>query len=172
MATKLTYKPKMQRCSCCGEEKPLSEFYTQAYTGIPTQQCKTCINVKRSVQRHKDRHSKFISKEKQRSMQSVDYSLSDWRDSMLHFGGRCAYCGAPEGRAKASKFDREHFVPLSRGGETLRHNIGPACRACNRGRGNKKIADWYRDQPFWTQERENKIIQWIGPDAAKVEGLK
>lgn len=171
MAIKLSYTPKTQVCTCCGVEKPLSEFYTQAYTGLPTSQCKTCINVKRSVQRHKDKHGKFVSKEKLRSMEVVDYALDDWRDAMLHFAGCCAYCGKPEGRAKSDKFDREHFVPLSRGGTTQRSNIGPACRKCNRGRGNKPIAHWYREQEFWSKEREEKIVQWIGPEAAKVEGL-
>ena len=166
----LHYTPKTKVCSCCGVEKPLSEFYTQAYTGEPTNQCKTCINVKRAVMRHKDKHGKFVSKEKCRSMEEVDYELSDWRDAMLHFGGGCCYCGVAEGRARAAKFDREHFVPLSRGGKTVRSNIGPACRKCNRGRGNRKLFDWYYTQDFCTPERVNKIVEWIGVEAAREEG--
>lgn len=167
---KLHYTPKTQKCSCCGKVKPLTEFYKQAYTGLPTAQCKECINIKRSVQRHKDKHGKFVSKEKCRSMETVDYELKDWLDAMLHFNGRCCYCGVQEGRAKAAKFDREHFVPLSRGGKTVRTNIGPACRKCNRGRGNRKLFEWFREQPFYTTEREEKIVEWIGIDAAREEG--
>lgn len=167
---KLNYTPKLYECSCCHKMKPESEFYRQSYTNELTSQCKTCINVKRSVQRHKAKHGKFVSKEKCRGMEDVNYDLGDWRDAMLHFGGCCAYCGKPEGRAKADKHDREHFVPLSRGGRTTRENIGPACRKCNRGRGNKPLFEWYRKQPFWTAEREEKIRQWIGDGNSDKEG--
>ena len=167
---RLNYKPRLYECSCCHQLKPASEFYKQSYTGALNSQCKTCVNVKRSVVRHKDKHGKFVSKEKRRNMEEVDYGLNDWRDAMLHFHGECAYCGRPEGRAKADKFDREHFVPLSRGGRTERSNIGPACRKCNRGRGNKPLFEWFREQPFWSREREQRIVKWIGEEAAKLEG--
>lgn len=168
---KLSYNPPKQVCVCCGEEKPLTEFYRQSYTGEPTAQCKTCINVKRSVVRHKSKHGKFVSKEKIRDAGSaVMYDLKDWRDAMLHFGGGCCYCGVPEGRSKASKFDREHLVPLSRGGHVTRENIVPACRHCNRGRGNRKLFEWFRAQEFWTAVQEMKIVKWMGEEAARKEG--
>lgn len=154
-------KPKMQTCSCCGIEKPLDEFYKQSITGLPTGQCKTCINVKRSVVRHKAKHGKFISKERQRSMDEPNYSLDDWRDAMIHFGGQCPICGKVEGRAKKAKFDRDHIVPLSKGGKTVRSNIMPCCPTCNRGRGNKEMFEWFRQQPTWTREREMKIREWM-----------
>lgn len=40
------------------------------------------------------------------------------------FGGACAYCPAP-----ADTWD--HLVPVSKGGQTIRGNIVPACRSCN-----------------------------------------
>ena len=157
-------------CSCCNTAKPLSEFYTQSYTQVLSNQCKTCINVKRSVERNKAKHGKFVSKEKIRGMEAVDYDLKDWRDAMLFFSGGCCYCGVKEGRAKADKFDREHLVPLSRGGKAVRVNIVPACRKCNRGRGNKKLFEWYRAQPFYSREAEEKIVKWMGITAAEAEG--
>ena len=65
---RLSYTPKLRECSCCHQLKPVSEFYRQSYTGEPSSQCKTCTNVKRSVVRHKDKHGKFVSKEKRRNM--------------------------------------------------------------------------------------------------------
>lgn len=168
----LHYTPKLYECSCCHEMKPACDFYKQAYTGIRYNECKTCNKIKRSVQRNRAKHGKFVSKEKRRSMEEVNYELKDWRDAMLHFGGQCAYCGRPEGRARADRFDREHFVPLSRGGRTVRSNIGPACRKCNRGRGNKPLFTWFREQPFWSSEREQRIVKWIGEDAARTEGYE
>lgn len=148
-------------CSCCGKTKPLDEFYKQSYTELPTDQCKVCINVKRSVVRHKAKHGKFLSKERQRSMEEPNYSLQDWADAMIHFGGECPICGVKEGRGKKSKFDRDHIVPISKGGKTIRSNIMPCCSACNRGRGNKEIISWFRQRPTWTQEREDLILAWM-----------
>ena len=148
-------------CSCCGKEKPLTDFYLQSYTGVPSNQCKECTKIKKSVVRQKTRISKFVSKEKIRNMEAVDYTLSDWRDAMIHFGGKCCYCGKSEGRSKKSRFDKEHFLPISMGGKTVRSNIGPCCPTCNRARGNKPLLEWYRQQEFWTQEREDRIKAWI-----------
>ena len=152
---------KMRKCTCCGRLKPVGEFYTQSYTGIPTNQCKVCINTKRSVVRHKSKHGKFISKEKQRNFEKPDYDLKDWMDAMLHFGGECPICGCTEGRSKKAKFDRDHIIPLSKGGKTVRNNIMPCCPKDNRARGNRDIFEWFRTQPTWTQEREDRIVAWM-----------
>lgn len=158
---KIVYNPQLRTCKCCGEAKPLSEFYLQSYTGEFTAQCKTCINVKRSVVRNKQRHNKFVSKEKQRTSETVEFPLADWKAIMLHFGGLCAYCGKPEGRSKKDKHDRDHIIPLSRGGKTERHNIICACAKCNRSRGNKEWFDWYIKQPFYSADKAARIQAWI-----------
>lgn len=152
----------VKECSCCGLTKPISEFYRESYTDKISNQCKVCVNTKRRVQRDKAKHSKFVSKEKQRDMvDELDYALVDWRDAMIHFGGSCAFCGKPEGRAKADKLDRDHVVALSRGGKTERKNIIPACRKCNRGRGNKDWKQWFEEQDFYTVERCKRIRAWV-----------
>lgn len=158
----LHYTIPTKICSCCDQAKPITEFYTQTGTGLPSNQCKECTNIKRSVVRSKARHGKFVSKEKQRSMEAVMFPIKDWQESMLHFRGGCCYCGQKEGRAKADKFDHEHFVALSHGGKTVKNNIAPACRKCNRSRGNKDLWTWFRAQPSYTVEREERIRQWMG----------
>lgn len=152
----------MYKCTCCGREKPESEYGRQSYTGARTLQCKVCIDVKRAVKRHEERHYKFISKEKNREMTSrINYTVDDWRDAMIFFEGRCCYCGAKEGRAAASRHDREHLIPISMGGKTTRANVVPACRRCNRARGNKPLREWYSAQPWYTTERYRRILQWM-----------
>ena len=157
---KLQYTPKLYVCSCCGEAKPASEYYRQSYTGQLAGQCKICTNVKRAVKRHKAKHGKFVSKEKARAMEDVNYTLQDWTDAMIHFGGCCAFCGKPEGRGAANKHDRDHLIPLSKGGKAERRNIVPACRQCNRGRGNRDWLEWFKDQEFWSVARAKKIAAW------------
>lgn len=169
-AVRLSYSMPTQVCSCCGVEKPLSEYYLAAYTGLPAKQCKECTLIKRRAERQAAKTGKFVSKEKLRNFGAVEYTNDDWKDALLHFRGVCCYCGRHEGRAKDARFDREHFVPLSRGGKTVRNNIGPACRKCNRGRGNAPLFRWFRSQPFWTAQQEALIVAWIGQEAATKEG--
>ena len=160
----LVYTPKTKVCSCCGAAKPVAEFYAQSITGIPSAQCKECVNIKRSVVRNRRRHNKFVSKEKCRTGDIPELSLEDWKQCMLHFRGSCAYCGAPEGRSAASKLDRDHLVPISKGGKTTRSNIIPACKKCNRGRGNRDWKDWYEKQEFYSSDRAAHIIAWTQED--------
>ncbi len=157
---KINYTPKMQTCTCCGKTKPETEFPRQSYTGAPANQCKECISIKRRVSRDSTKHSKFISKERRRGMEEPNYAIDDWRDAMLHFNGCCPFCGKPEGRARTERMDRDHLIAISRGGKTVRNNIIPACRKCNRGRGNKDWREWYREQPFYSEEREAAIAAW------------
>lgn len=156
----LHYTPKLFECTCCHQKKPANAFYSTSYTDQRTNQCKDCINIKRRVVRDKAKHGKFVSKEKVRGMEAVDYKLEDWRDSMLHFKGACAFCGKPEGRGKKDKLDRDHLVPLSKGGKATRDNIIPACSKCNRGRGNKDWREWYEKQAFYDPEKAARIAEW------------
>lgn len=164
--TRLSYKPKMVECSCCHQLKPETEYYRQSYTGTLAHQCKECTRIKKNVQRNRQKHNKFVSKEKVRSCgEAPTLTLKDWKDAMLWFRGACAFCGKPETRGKENKMDRDHLIPLSMGGKAERTNIIPACRKCNRGRGNRDWRKWFRDQVFYSREREQRIAIWQAGDA-------
>lgn len=45
------------------------------------------------------------------------------------YGGRCRYCGLFD------KLERDHAVPMARGGENWAGNVVPACSSCNRLKG-------------------------------------
>ena len=51
-------------------------------------------------------------------------TLVEWLQTLIDFGGRCAYCSGPFD-------DLEHFIPVSQGGGTTAQNCVPACRYCN-----------------------------------------
>ena len=157
----LHFSIHMYECSCCHKMKPECDFYRESYTNSRTSQCRECINIKRRVTRDRAKHGKFVSKEKIRGGETPDYKLVDWRDAMLHFGGACAYCGKPEGRAKKDKLDRDHLIPLSKGGKTERRNIIPACHKCNRGRGNKDWREWFEEQDFFSEDKAKLIEDWV-----------
>ena len=65
------------------------------------------------------------------------HTIEEWRDLCVRHGHRCAYCGAQK------RLERDHVVPLSRGGTNSIDNILPACRSCN-ARKNAKTADEFR----------------------------
>lgn len=72
------------------------------------------------------------------------FTQADWervRDEI--FGKRCAYCGA------ADELEMEHAVPINmeKLGEHHLGNLVPACKRCNRDKGNKDYAEFLADQP-------------------------
>lgn len=67
------------------------------------------------------------------------------------FSSHCAYCGGTGALAV------EHVLPLSKGGLDEANNVVPACPRCNSSKRDHFVEDWYRRQPFFTEERWRKI---------------
>ena len=55
---------------------------------------------------------------------------------------------------------RDHLKPVSEGGRTIQSNIVPACQTCNSSKGAEDFRDWFMKQPFFSQERLNRIFKW------------
>ncbi len=66
-----------------------------------------------------------------------------WSELKAMFGNSCRYCGA-----QSEHLEREHRVPMSRGGLNRITNIVPACHACNMAKGSAT------EQEFVEQCRE------------------
>jgi len=64
-----------------------------------------------------------------------DFTVADWQVVLDHYGHRCAYCGG------AGPLERDHIIPLSRGGFHTISNIAPACRFCNASKGSRTPAE-------------------------------
>ena len=64
------------------------------------------------------------------------HTLTQWLDKLTLFANCCAYCG------EAKPLERDHKIPLSRGGSDNIENIIPACRSCNASK-NAKTAEEY-----------------------------
>ncbi len=78
-----------------------------------------------------------------------------WGEIKTAFGNACAYCGAD------SPLEQEHFIPLSKGGEYTTRNIIPACKTCNCSKQDRPFAHWYRQQPFYNEQKEKFIKGYI-----------
>lgn len=72
------------------------------------------------------------------------------------WGGCCAYC-----EAKPEKITLDHVIPKVDGGQTARANLVPACAPCNVAKNHCNVWEWYQNQPWHTQAREDRIRQWI-----------
>lgn len=68
---------------------------------------------------------------------SSGVSPSEWAAILEQFGNLCAYCRKPNG---TKKLERDHVIPVSKGGLDEPDNVVPACRGCN-GRKAARL-DW------------------------------
>lgn len=104
-----------------------------------------------------------ISAHNQRSKRTgcrSNFSLADWKACKEHFSKdgivRCAYCGKPILRATI-----DHVVSLNKGGENTVNNVVPSCGKCNSSKFDHPFEEWYKKQPFYSEERENQIVTYL-----------
>lgn len=149
-------------CVYCGKSKPIEEF---ALNGVDDQgnpkrrdDCKTCYNIRRKENKHTKEHSDFIGGQKRRGETDIDYTHQDWKETLMYFGGVCAYCGAQPRRGQI--LTKDHLRPVSKGGKTTQSNIVPACSRCNSSKGAEDFKEWFMKQPFFSQDRLNRIFKW------------
>ena len=61
----------------------------------------------------------------------ADLTPEQWGTIKAVFKNKCAYCGK-----RTNKLEKEHVIPLSKGGTLTLRNIVPACRSCNSRKSN------------------------------------
>ena len=155
-------KNDYKRCSFCGEAKPLSAFAKNGVDkdGNPRYRddCKQCYNIRRRENATKKKHTDFVGSMKRRGEVDVSYTHQQWKETVIFFGGECAYCGRT--MHKGERLTRDHLEPVSEGGLTTQDNIVPACHSCNSSKGKSEWREWFMKQPFFSQERMNRIFKW------------
>ncbi len=156
-------KGALRRCVYCGEWKELTVDFPRngkdadgntAYR----QDCRTCYNIRRNENKNKKAHNDFIGGQKRRGEDEPILSHQEWKETMLFFGGECAYCGCTP--KKNQRLTRDHLEPVSAGGITAQENIVPACRKCNSSKGAEDFKTWFMKQDFFNQARLNKMFKW------------
>lgn len=88
-------------------------------------------------------------------------TVEQWEQCKSYFEDKCAYCG------KKSVLTHDHFVPLSKGGEYTKDNVMPSCRSCNSSKGQKEFTKWFSMQEYYTKERHEKILKYLGYEESK-----
>lgn len=81
--------------------------------------------------------------------------IDAWIKVLGLFGHRCAYCGA------RGDLVQDHAVPVNKGGKTIIGNIVPACRSCNSSKGEKDVFAWYKEQPFYGEEKCKRLRKYL-----------
>lgn len=151
-----------KRCTFCGEMKSIEEF---PKNGVDAEgntryrdDCKVCYNIRRRENRTKKKHSDFIGGQKRRGEDNPNFTHQEWKECLIFFAGECAYCGGTP--RKGQRLTRDHLDPISDGGRTIQSNIVPACSTCNSSKGAEDWREWFMKQPFFSQERMNRIFRW------------
>lgn len=88
------------------------------------------------------------------------FSKADWEQCKAFFtdsdGTHCAYCGRV-----MKRLTQDHVVPAYSNGGYTKDNIIPACHSCNCRKSRAEVWEWYRAQPFYSEEREQKIREYL-----------
>lgn len=126
-------------------------------------------NMKRYTSSDKGRLKELEKNERRRAkVKSLECSFTpeDWLNCLKHFNNHCAYCG------KDKSLTRDHFIPLSNNGEYTINNVIPSCKSCNSKKHNLDFFDWYPKQPFYSKQRELKILKYLNYDpTTKIQQL-
>jgi hypothetical protein len=101
-------------------------------------------------------HKKNKHKRREMEMATVrDFTLEQWEKCIAFFDQQCAYCG------KETKLEQDHVIPVTKGGGYTKINIVPSCRPCNNSKNNSRMYSWYKEQPFFSKERYDRIREYI-----------
>lgn len=164
------YREVRRKCIFCGEWKPIEEFPKNGRDENGEQvyrdDCKVCYNIRRkaNTSANKKKHSDFVNGQKRRGESTPQLTHQEWKECLIFFQGECAYCGCTARKGKA--LTKDHLRPVNPAnpsiekGKTVQSNIVPACSSCNSSKGNKDFKDWFMAQPFFSQERMNRIFKW------------
>jgi HNH endonuclease. len=100
------------------------------------------INKKSSEKRiGTDRSKEKLARRSRENKRLFLFTEQDWKDVVLEFGGRCAYC------CKKAKLTKDHYIPLSHpSGDTIPGNIVPACLSCNSSKIDKSPMYWVEEK--------------------------
>jgi len=111
------------------------------------------------VSRYEARHPEVKQARKARYRSRLinaegSYTIEEWRERVLQFDNRCAYCGK-----KSKRLTPDHYIPLSKGGTNFIDNIIPSCLKCNQTKWSSDPSKFKfprRTQMIFTQLLQKK----------------
>jgi hypothetical protein len=83
-----------------------------------------------------------------------------WRQSIKdQWEHKCAYCESEE------NITLDHIIPQCKGGLDVKINVVACCHSCNQSKGYDHWKLWYVQQDFYSEDKFNKIEEWMKPEA-------
>lgn len=95
----------------------------------------------RKKNRHRASEARHRRRIRLREHGVFEFTERDWNRLVARYRGCCAYCGE-----KCGRLQREHVIPVSRGGRHSAGNILPACQSCNSSKKAKLLSEWRLEQ--------------------------
>jgi len=86
----------------------------------------------------------------------AEMTPADWVKCLEYFDYKDAYTGN-----LMDKVSQDHIIPISNGGGYIKNNIVPCENSVNSSKGDKEMVFWFTSQPFFSEERLEKIYKWI-----------
>jgi len=77
-----------------------------------------------------------VRRARQKNLAAYKVSERDWRRLCQRYDNCCAYCG------ERRPLQREHVIPVTRGGQHSIGNLLPSCKRCNLAKGTKLLVEW------------------------------
>lgn len=69
------------------------------------------------------------------------HTEAEWRAKTAAAGHRCNYCLAT---LTPATVQRDHIIPITRGGSDAIHNLAPSCEPCNKAKGSMTAEEFFR----------------------------
>ena len=83
-----------------------------------------------------------------------------WRKNIKEqWEHKCAYCESEE------NITLDHITPQCKGGLDIKTNLVACCHSCNQSKGHDHWKLWYVQQDFYSEDKFNKIEEWMKPEA-------
>ncbi|CAI8881985.1 HNHc domain-containing protein [Bacillus sp. IT-79MI2] len=119
------------------------------------------IKNKESIQQYRKDNKERIRVETQsrrakKRLLPAGFTRKDWEDCKEYFSNRCCYCGE-----QSTDLTQEHFIPMNKSGGYTKENMIPSCGSCNSSKKDENFFEWYPKMPFYSKERENKILTYL-----------
>jgi len=149
-------------CKECRTKKSLSAYEVKKTDKEYAENANQRAKLWRLKSKGKDSYKETMRQKDQRRRAlknnlPATFTKKEWQECKKYFNNSCAYCGK-----LAPRLHQEHYIPLSKGGEYSKNNIVTACITCNSSKRDYMPDDWYPKQPFYSPEREQKILDYLG----------
>ena len=82
-----------------------------------------------------------------------DFTEEEWKEVVEYFDNKCAYCG------EQKALTQDHIIPVIKGGGYTKTNIVPCCGSCNSKKQDRNFVEWFKNMPFFSEERLTKIYK-------------